>query len=648
MTRRLLVIAALLVALTGLLAVGTTAAAQPATTEEPATATEGVAELDDQIQILAVEETEDEVILEVAVSPAIGPLFPLDSSFSVLDGGGLVDLVVTPVENTTDTVLVLDTSGSMRGSALTAAKAAAGSFVEALPDDARVGLIGFGEKVDTYRTPTLDRAAILADLDGLVATGDETVLWDALRDAADMAGGSPAGQSSVVVLSDGDDTASSSTPSDVVDQFGAGSTRLYAVAIESSDTDLVALEETVELVGGQFLPTTDIGLLDSLYTDIAGRLANRYLLRFQPAQQGARTIVVSVVANGSVATARTSIGSGPGPAPAGPSSVLNIDDRPVLGAVTTPSPGALTGATMLWLGLGSTFAALAIIGLIVARPAAQVRLDAAVGADRLGGINARMSQATDRLISRHDRGSRIDSRLEAANINLRPGEFVSAWLLATAGAAVAVWALFGLAPGLLMVPFSIAAAFAFLGFRASRWQGRFADQLTETLGIMASSLRAGQSLPRAIELVASEAPSPTAEQFHRISFETRVGRDLTESIRDAADRMDSPDLEWLAQAVDINRELGGDLTEILDNVAATIRERRTVARQIDALSAEGRATGWVLLVMPIVLFLFSWWRTPDSIGTLFTEPLGRLLLIIAVAGMAVGHVWIRHLVRLKY
>ncbi len=112
--------------------------------------------------------------------------------------------------------------------------------------------------------------------------------------------------------------------------------------------------------------------------------------------------------------------------------------------------------------------------------------------------------------------------------------------------------------------------------------------------------------------------------------------------------MASPDLEWLAQAVDINRELGGDLTEILDNVAATIRERRTVARQIDALSAEGRATGWVLLVMPIVLFLFSWWRTPDSIETLVTEPFGRLLLAAAVAGMTVGHLWIRHLVKLKY
>ncbi len=186
----------------------------------------------------------------------------------------------------------------------------------------------------------------------------------------------------------------------------------------------------------------------------------------------------------------------PPAAPAGdPPPVLNIEDRPVLGAVVSPSPGPVTGPTLLLVGLGSMFAALTLVGLIVARPAAQVRLDAAAGADRLGGINARLGQAADRLISRHDTGSRIDTRLEAADINLRPGEFLVAWLFATAVAATAVWALAGLAPGMLVVPASAAVAFVFLGIRAGRRRARFADQLTETLGIMASSLRAGQSMP---------------------------------------------------------------------------------------------------------------------------------------------------------
>ncbi|MDH3682766.1 MAG: type II secretion system F family protein, partial [Acidimicrobiia bacterium] len=321
---------------------------------------------------------------------------------------------------------------------------------------------------------------------------------------------------------------------------------------------------------------------------------------------------------------------------------------PVLGPVAVAPPGPLHGPRLLWIGVGSMFGAFALVGLIVARPPSQVRLATTAGADRLAGINARVGQAADRLVSHQDRERRLDARLDAADINLRPGEFAVIWLLGTSLSVVAVSALAGLILGTLVVPLSAVGAFLVLGFRASRRRSRFADQLTETLGIMASSLRAGQSLPQAIELVAAEAPSPTAEQFHRIHFEIRVGRDLTDSMREMARRMESQDLEWLAQAVDIHRELGGDLTEILDNVASTIRERRTVARQIDALSAEGRATGWLLIGMPIVLFIFAWWKTPDSIESMLTEPAGRVLLAAALIGMVVGHFWIRRLVKLKY
>lgn len=611
---------------------------------------------DDTIQIVGIEESPDEVILEIAVPPAIGRLAPIDANFGVTDGGARVDFAVTPVETAADTVIVLDTSGSMEGSALAAAKSAAAGFVRALPDDARVGLIGFDDTVVTYQTPTLDRAGLLADIDGLTASGQETLLWDALVVAADLAATSPADHSSIVVLSDGDDTASAADPSDVVGELTAESITLYAVAIESPDTNLVALEETVDLVDGQFLATSDIGLLDSLYTEIAGRLANRYRLRFPPAQEGRRTVVVSVAAGSSVATARVTLGRSAG---GGADSDAGVDggqpepaaasgDQPVLGAVVTPTVGRFSGPSMLGVGLGSMFAAFAIVGLILVRPATHVRLDTAAGVDRLGGIGTRLGDAADDLISRHDRRSLIDAQLEAADINLRPGEFVLAWLLAAAVFALGVLALFGPAAGLLMAATSVAGGLLILRVRANRRRSRFADQLTETLGIIAGSLRSGQSLPMSIELVAAEAPAPTSEEFHRIAFEVRVGRDLTESIRDAARRMASQDLEWLAQAVDINRDLGGDLSEIMDNVAATIRERRTVARQIDALSAEGRATAWVLLAMPVILFLFSWWRTPDNVATFLTEPIGRLLLFVAVAGMTAGHLWIRHLVKLKF
>ncbi|MGI9595016.1 MAG: vWA domain-containing protein, partial [Acidimicrobiales bacterium] len=398
-------------------------------------------ELDGEIQVLRVDEADDAVILEVTVPPAFGRLAPIDENFGITDGGQLVDVTIDPLRTPADAILVLDTSGSMEGSALDAAKAAARSFIETLPDDVEVGLVTFGETVVIHREPSLDRTGPLSDIDGLGAADGETALWDALVAAAGLIDTSDGGPASLVVLSDGDDTISSATRSDAVERLGSSSAVLYAVAIESPDTDLLALEEAVDQVGGQFLTTTDLAQLDSLYVDIAGRLANWYQLWFAPTQKGTRTVVVSVAGDGAVATAQLTLtgdggvtaGPGDGPAP-----VLNVDDQPVLGPVAAPGPLPVAGSTLLRIGIGSMFGAFAVVGLLVARPPSQVRLATVAGADRVVQINARLSRTADRLISRHDSKHRFDARLDAAAINLRPGEFVLVWLLGTAVAAVVV------------------------------------------------------------------------------------------------------------------------------------------------------------------------------------------------------------------
>jgi tight adherence protein B len=661
------------VAVLVLLATGTWAEAQDGThegdrpggdTDTEETAPEPSGPLDTEVQILSVDTTGDEVVVEVAMPPSVGRLAPVDGNFGISDGGQLVDLTVSPVVNSADAILVIDTSGSMEGPPLAAAQSAARRFIETLPEETRVGLVTFGETVVVHRQPTFQRGLAMADIDQIGVADGDTALWEALATAAGLIDSSQEGQASVIVLSDGDNTVDSATQAEAVSQLRSGSAVLYAVAIQSPETEQLPLQETVDSVGGQFLTAADIDELDSLYANIAGRLANRYQLRFTPSRGGERTLVVSAVINGSVIKASTTISGGPvvepgsgGSGPAedpgpglDPAPVLNAEDHRVLGPVAVPTLGLLAQPTMLWIGIGSLVGAIALVGLVITRQPTQVKLASATatGVDRLAGFNARVSQTADRLVTRPNRGRPLDARLDAADVDLRPGEFILLWILGTLATAATLTALGGLLIGLLAVPLSVVLALALLGYRANRRRSRFADQLAETLGIMASSLRAGQSLHQAIELVANETPSPTAEQFNRIHFEIRVGRDLTESMRGVAHRMQSPDLEWLAQAVDIHRELGGDLTEILDNVASTIRERRTVARQVEALSAEGRITGYVLLGMPIVLFLFAWWRNPASIEPMVTDPVGRLLLAIAIGGMALGHLWIRQLVKIKF
>ena len=133
-------------------------------------------------------------------------------------------------------------------------------------------------------------------------------------------------------------------------------------------------------------------------------------------------------------------------------------------------------------------------------------------------------------------------------------------------------------------------------FRAGRRQAAFADQLDDSLQLMASSLRAGHSLLRAVDVGAREdASAPTSEEFARIVNETRVGRDLSDALDEVAERMGSDDFTWVAQAIAIHREVGGNLAEVLDAVGHTIRERNQIRRQVKALSAEGKLSAIVLM-----------------------------------------------------
>ena len=602
--------------------------------------------LADRVQVLSITQDEGWIELDIAVPATVGALAPVASNFAVTDDGARVSLSVTPVADPTEVILALDTSGSMRGAPLDAARAAASDFVARLPPGTRVGLVGFGQEVSVALAPDEDRSDLIAALAGVEA-GGETALWDALVTAADLAGTGGGDRPFVVVLSDGDDTVSRASQAEAVQQLRATSAVLYAVAIESPDTDLEALAQAVGAVGGQFL-TTDVDQLDGLYRDIAGRLTNRYRLRFAPVADGRRTVVVSVAVDGAVATAQVVVSGPTGSGPTAAGGPVDDGGGPGSAGEVLGGPGWLASPTLLPIGVGTIFLALLLTGLVLARPSRQIQLQAATRADRLAGFHARLGASLDRLVSRHRLGQQLDASLDAADISLRPGELLVGLaglaLPIVLGSAAVGQPLIGLAIVLVVV---LGAVFV-IRTKATRRRDHFAEQLTDTLGIMAGSLRAGQSLPRSIEMVATEAPAPTGQEFHRISFEIRVGRDLTESMREASARMRSQDLEWLAQAVDINRELGGDLTEILDNVAGTIRERRTVARQIQALSAEGRATGWMLQSMPIVLFLFSWWRTPEHTATMLEEPTGRVLLGLAVSGLVVGHLWIRRLVKPRF
>ena len=270
------------------------------------------------------------------------------------------------------------------------------------------------------------------------------------------------------------------------------------------------------------------------------------------------------------------------------------------------------------------------------------------GPSRLTRSTNLATDVIDRVIRRRADVDVHTAMLERAGVKVRLQDFV---LLVIAGSLVAGAAGFVLSGPLLGVPLAIAVpviARVALNVLAGRRRSAFADQLDDSLQLIASSLRAGHSLLQAIASVAREAEEPTRDEFARILNETRVGRELSVALDETSARMASDDFVWVTQAIAINREVGGNLAEVLDGVGHTIRERNQIRGQVKALSAEGKLSAYVLMALPIGVVVFLAMANPDYIGKLVQNLAGYVMIGVCVLLMIVGALWLRKVVSFKF
>ena len=265
---------------------------------------------------------------------------------------------------------------------------------------------------------------------------------------------------------------------------------------------------------------------------------------------------------------------------------------------------------------------------------------------KLTGIT---TEAISSALERYGWTRKISTALDLAGIRLAPADFL---VLVAVGAVVA--ALFGLVLagpilGLLLLVMSPVMAKKVLDFLVGRRQKAFADQLDNTLQLFAGSLRAGHSLLRAVDAVARESESPTSEELARVVNETRIGRDLDDAMEMTAERMKSEDFSWVAQAIGIHREVGGDLAEVLDRVGATIRERNQIRRQVAALSAEGKMSAYILMALPVLIaVVLSVMATEFIVKFVTTGIYGYGMIAVSLVMFTIGGLWMKKIVSFKF
>lgn len=194
---------------------------------------------------------------------------------------------------------------------------------------------------------------------------------------------------------------------------------------------------------------------------------------------------------------------------------------------------------------------------------------------------------------------------------------------------------------------AIALPLFWLSWKRQRRQAKLAAQLPDVFELMSQALRAGHSLAGAIQLIYEQMPPPIAREFAQVYHEQNLGVKVEEALGAMSDRVDSLDVKLFVTAVMIQRQTGGDLAEVLDNISSVIRERIELTGLVRSLTAEGRLSGYVLFALPIIVFIATLWMNPEYGSVLLEDPRGQMLLIVAGGMQLMGIAMIRWIVNIK-
>ena len=256
--------------------------------------------------------------------------------------------------------------------------------------------------------------------------------------------------------------------------------------------------------------------------------------------------------------------------------------------------------------------------------------------------------AVDRMLANTERGSSLTRWIEQSGVKVSLSgvlviALVLAVLLAIVGAAV-LRSKWGMPVGGAL---GFAIPFVFLNVKRGRRMSAFEEQFPEALDLISRALKAGHAFATGLKMVSDEMPDPVGPEFRKTFDEQNFGLPLKDALDNLTVRVPLLDVRFFSTAVLIQRETGGNLSEILENLAHVVRERFKILRQVRVYTAHGRFTGYVLLALPAVLCIALSFINPDHMNLLFRERMGQMLLLGALVMQTIGYVWIKQVIKIE-
>ncbi|MEM9467530.1 MAG: type II secretion system F family protein [Actinomycetota bacterium] len=578
----------------------------------------------------------------------------------IATGGVRVDtgtpIAVADSDLPLQTVIVIDNSAES-AEYLDAFATAANEYLDNAPRNEQIEIwtTGGTARMRVGFNTNHDRSQLVVD--GIVSASGSNHLWDGVRGGALKFEDSVAGATNVLIFTANIDSGSTVTAAQARGTILDRDASVFMVhAGETTSTDETRLVNVS--AAGAYALAEDQELIAAYGPSLTAAVANTYIVPFSgdAVETG---VSIEVVVEGFAIAGSYSFGA--------------VTDGRALAPLTVPEPTTLPGlgflegetAKRVGIGLGVVAAVLGAYSLAMLFQKNQSGLNDMLEAyadpyapnvpEEEGGKSfaknlfvKRAVEITEGFAERQGSLERAERMLERADLPLRAGEALTAYAGIVLGSlAIGILFLGGIVGLIIMGALGVLVPPAVVNFMANRRTKAFLSQLPDMLQLLSSTLKAGYSFMQGVEAVSHEVEEPMGGELRRIVTEAQLGRPLEDAMDASAERMDSPDFAWCVMAVKIQREVGGNLSELLMTVAETMTARERLRRDVASLTAEGKMSAIVLAALPILLGFAMWALNPEYINTLFTESLGKILLGASITAALIGFAWMKKIIAIE-
>ncbi len=567
---------------------------------------------------------------------------------------------VTPLDQLgegANVMVVLDNSQAVGNGAVQFTKDALSQF-EPGAGLQSLGVVTTGGAANLAAKPSSSLDSVQHSLDQITPVGGSALL-QGIEKAAN-AFNEPGAENAIVVVAGSADRSSDSRISTVLEAVRESGASVHVVGLAGGSADMAQLQQIVETAGG----TMQVGgseQVSSMFHIVRRQLDGLFRITVPTASlhlsdQDLTPITVNWASESTEGAFRA------GNLTIGADALKPLETE---GVLDTFFASSLARWLILALGFASAGMIVYAIGMLVIRrndgldfalrhyESYSVEEAAPSYEDddhslAKGAMMKRAVAITGDLAQRQGLLTRVEEMLERADLPLRPAEAVFFYMAIVVAVTVLTA---GLTRNLLMVIgvliIALLAPKYVLTFKGKRRNKKFVAQLPDMLQLLSGTLRAGYSVAQGFEAVSQEIENPMGKELQRVMTEARLGRPLEEALDNAADRMKSDDFTWAVMAIRIQREVGGNLAELLMTVSETMTQRERLRRDVSALTAEGRMSAIVLGILPPGLGLVMYVMNPDYIGRLTQDSIGMILLVSAVVMMLVGFAWMRKIINIE-